>query len=67
MNTNVTNSVVDMEHDELNNLTGQVKETVANNVDINKAASKNIFAAANLWHIQRMKKSSRVRRAALWN
>ncbi|HWB27183.1 MAG TPA: hypothetical protein VG738_17025 [Chitinophagaceae bacterium] len=67
MNSNVTHSVLDMDNDDLKNLTGQVKETVATNVDISKATSKNIFAAANLWHIQRMKKSSQGRRAVLWN
>jgi hypothetical protein len=67
MNSNVTHSILEMANYELKNLTGQVKETVATDVDINKTTSKNIFAAANLWHIQRMKKSSQVRRATLWN
>lgn len=67
MNSNATHSVVDMGNDELKNLVNQVNETVATDVDLDKTTSKNIFAAANLWHIQRMKKSSQVRRATLWN
>jgi len=67
MNSNVTHSVLEMANDELRNLVSQVKETVATDVDFNKTTSKNNFAAANLWHIQRMKKSSQVRRATLWN
>ena len=67
MNSNVTHSVLEMANDEFKNLVSQVKETVATDVDFDKTTSKNIFAAANLWHIQRMKKSSQVRRATLWN
>lgn len=66
MNSNVTHSVLEMANDELRNLVSQVKETVAD-VDFSKTTSKNNFAAANLWHIQRMRKSSQVRRATLWN
>jgi len=67
MNSNVTHTVLDMANDELKNLVSQVNETVATDVDFNKTTSKNIFAAANLWHIQRMKKGPQVRRATLWN
>ena len=67
MNSNVTHSIVDMENDEFKNLVIQVKETVATDVDLEKTTSKNTFAAANLWHIQRMKRSSQARRATIWN
>lgn len=66
MNTSSTHSVLEMANDDVRNLVSQVKETVAD-VDVNKTTSKNIFAAANLWHIQRIKRSSQVRRATLWN
>lgn len=66
MNTSTTHSVLEMANDDVRNLVSQVKETVAD-VDVNETTSKNIFAAANLWHIQRMKKTSQVRRATLWN
>ncbi len=67
MNSNATHSLVDMGNDEFKNLVNQVKETVATDVDFDKTASKNTFAAANLWHVQRLKKSSQGRRANLWN
>ena len=67
MNSNATHALVDMGNDELKNLVNQVNETVATDVELDKTTSKNIFAAASLWHIQRMKKSSQVRRATLWN
>ncbi len=67
MNNNVTNSIIDMENEELRNLVNQVKETVATGVDTNKATNKNTFAAASLWSIQKLKRSSQSRRATLWN
>jgi hypothetical protein len=67
MNSNVTNSIIDMENDDLRNLVNQVKETVATDVDTKKTTSKNTFAAANLWSIQKMKRGAQARRATLWN
>jgi len=66
MNTSSTHSVLEMANDDVKNLVSQVNETVAD-VDVNETTSKNIFSAANLWHIQRIKKSSQVRRATIWN
>jgi len=67
MNSNATHTVVDMGNKEWKNLVNQVKETVATDVELDKTTSKNNFAAANLWHIQRMKRSSQARRATMWN
>ena len=67
MNNNVTSSIIDMEQDDLRNLFNQVNETVATGVDTTKASQKNTFAAASLWNIQKMKRSSQSRRAGFWN
>ena len=48
MNSNVTNSIIKMEADELSKLITEVKETVATNVN-----EKQIFSAADLWSIQK--------------
>lgn len=45
MNSNVNNSIVVMESDELKTLVTEVKETVATNIKQ--------FSAADLWNIQR--------------
>lgn len=45
MNSNVNNSIVVMEADELKTLVTEVKETVATNIKQ--------FSAADLWNIQR--------------
>ena len=45
MNSNVNNSIVVMEQDELRQLVTEVKETIATNVKQ--------FSAADLWNIQR--------------
>ena len=71
MNSNVTNSIIEMENDDLRNLVAEVKETVATgidtNVDADNATSKNTFAAANLWNIQKMKRAAQARRTTFWN
>lgn len=68
MNSNATHTLVDMANNEWRNLVTQVKETVATDVDYNHATStKNTFAAAKLWQIQKNKRSSQTRRATLWN
>lgn len=48
MNSNVKNSIIKMEEDELSKLITEVKETVATNVN-----EKQIFSAADLWNIQK--------------
>lgn len=48
MNSNVKNSIIKMEADELSKLVTEVKETVATNVN-----EKQIFSAADLWNIQK--------------
>ena len=50
MNSNVNNSIVVMEADELRNLVTEVKETVATNAKQ--------FSAADLWNIQRNMKTA---------
>jgi hypothetical protein len=67
MNSNVTNSMIDMENEELRNLFNQVNETVATDVDTEKTTSKNTFVAASLWNIQKSKRGPQARRAAMWN
>ena len=48
MNSNVTNSIIKMETDELSKLVTEVKETVATEVN-----EKHVFSAADLWNIQK--------------
>ncbi|MBG9376860.1 hypothetical protein I5907_11475 [Panacibacter sp. DH6] len=50
MNSNVNNSIVVMEADELMTLVTEVKETVATNI--------RQFSAADLWNIQRNMKTA---------
>ena len=61
------NSKVYLDQEELNMLVKEVKETVAADINIKKEnVNKNIFSAAELWNIQRMKKRTQ-RRSTLWN
>lgn len=55
MNRNVSSSIIVMEADELRQLTTEVKETVAENVDVKKEEKQ--FTSANLWNIQRSRKT----------
>jgi hypothetical protein len=65
MKHEVDNSKVYLDQDELNTLVAEVKETVASGTNLEND-SKNIFSAADLWNIQKMK--TRVqRRSTLWN
>jgi hypothetical protein len=48
---------------EINNLTEQVKETLAANVET--VISKNTFTAADFWNIQRMRKARVLRRGIM--
>ncbi|SFP72110.1 hypothetical protein [Parafilimonas terrae] len=63
MKHETSNSKVYLDHEELNTLVTQVKETVA--AGINNEV-KNTFSAADLWNIQRMKTRIQ-RRTTLWN
>jgi hypothetical protein len=61
------NSKVYLDQEELNMLVKEVKETIAAGIDNKKEnVNKNVFSAAELWNIQRMKKRSQ-RRPTLWN
>ena len=61
------NSKVYLDQEELNMLVKEVKETVAAGTNNQKEyVNKNVFSAAELWSIQRMKKRGR-RRPTLWN
>ncbi|MFT4153033.1 hypothetical protein [Parafilimonas sp.] len=51
MKQETDNSKVYLDQDELNTLVAEVKETVAGRI----SETKNIFSAADLWNIQRMK------------
>ena len=63
----VNNSKVYLDQEELNMLVREVKETVAANIDSEKEKNnKNIFSAADLWNIQRMKTKTQIR-STLWN
>ena len=48
MNSNVTNSIIKMETEELSKLVTAVKETVATNVN-----EMHVFSVADLWNIQK--------------
>ena len=63
MKQELDNSKVYLEQGELNTLMAEVKETVATDINNN---NKNIFSAADLWNIQRMKTKIQ-RRSTLWN
>ena len=65
MKQELDNSKVYLDNEELNSLVTEVKETVATGLNL-KNEDKNIFSAADLWNIRRMK--TRVqRRSTLWN
>ena len=67
MKQDLNNSKVYLDQDELNTLVSEVKETVATEINFEKEnQNKNIFSAADLWRIQRMK-TRHQRRSTLWN
>ena len=67
MKQELNNSKVYLDQDELNMLVKEVKETVAANINLKKEnETKNIFSAADLWKIQRMKTKIQIR-STLWN
>lgn len=55
MNRNVNSSIILMEADELKQLTTEVKETIAESAVVKKSEKQ--FDAANLWSIQRNRKT----------
>ena len=67
MNQELNHSKVYLDQDELNTLVSEVKETVATGIGLEKEEeNKNIFSAADLWNIQRMKTRIQLR-STLWN
>jgi hypothetical protein len=62
MKQELNNSKVYLDQEELNTLVKEVKETVAANINLAKGTErKNIFSAADLWRIQRMKRTAQRR------
>ena len=67
MKQELNNSKVYLDQDELDSLVREVKETVAADINVKKEnENKNIFSAADLWNIQRMKTKTQIR-STLWN
>lgn len=67
MKQETNNSKVYLDQEELDTLVKEVKETVAADINLEKEnINKNIFSAADLWRIQRMRRSAQ-RRSTLWN
>jgi hypothetical protein len=67
MKQELNNSKVYLDQEELNTLVREVKETVAAEINLKKEnENKNIFSAADLWNIHRMKTRNQ-RRSTLWN
>ena len=64
MEQELNNSKVHLEQNEINQLFEEVKETLAKDA-INETNNKS-FSAADLWNIQRSKKTY-LRRRTLWN
>jgi hypothetical protein len=62
MKQELNNSKVYLDKEELDTLVREVKETVAAEINLTKGTErKNIFSAADLWRIQRMKKPAQRR------
>lgn len=59
MNTQNTNFFKQLGQEQLNNLTKEVKETVALGININ---NKNVFGAVDYWKMQRNRRTRIVRR-----
>jgi len=67
MKQELNNSKVYLDQDELDSLVREVKETVAADINVKKEnENKNIFSAADLWNIHRMRTRNQ-RRSKLWN
>jgi len=54
MKTSTTELLLNLNKKELFNLTGEIAETVA--TEVNHPESKPVFSAVTLWNIQRMRK-----------
>ena len=63
MNSNLTSTIISMDAQELKNLTTEVKETVANSNFISK--SDRSFGIADLWNIQRNRKTQDLSKRAM--
>jgi hypothetical protein len=67
MKQELNNSKVYLDKEELDTLVREVKETVAADINVKKEnENKNIFSAADLWNIHRMRTRNQ-RRSKLWN
>ncbi len=58
MKSNVKNSIVKIESEELKKLVTEVKETVATNVDVKNQDQTKNFGVIDLWKIQKQRKSA---------
>ncbi len=63
MNSNVTRTVISMGAQELKNLTSEVKETIADSNFISK--NDKTFGVADLWNIQRGRKTQNLSKRAM--
>ena len=62
MTQELINSKVYLDQEELNTLLREVKETVASEINFQKKnENKTIFSAADLWRIQRLKRTNQRR------
>lgn len=59
MKTNSKNLLIDINANELRELTKEVKETIATDINLNE---KPMFSAADLWNIQRTRRIRQGRR-----
>lgn len=62
MNSNITSAIIDMGAHELKNLTVEIKETVA---DSNFVSHNKSFGIADLWNIQRSRKTKDLSKRAM--
>ena len=62
MNSNITSTIIGMDAQDLRNLTTEVKETVASSSFI---ASSKSFGIADLWNIQRSRKTQDLSKRAM--
>ena len=60
MKTQFVNLFRELNRSEIENLTGNMKETIASPVQVENA--KPVFTAANLWNIHNMKRTRETRR-----
>ncbi len=65
MNSNVTSTIIEMGAQEFEILTKEVKETVANTNFI--LTNKKSFGIADLWNIQRVRKTQELSKRAMFS